>query len=266
MATPVTVSEQDLRTLLEIFSIDRDDDSPTASLSPSLLIELMGQVRCDCVTFVGLDSALAETWAVQGQPTADFLGNSQTFWQNYWACESCSYADRSGDLRTVTKISDFYSTRRWHGTGHYADNVKPAGLEHKLQVCLPAGPAPGPGIGGPRRSVQLAFWRERGPDFSERDRALLGLLRPHLYQAYRDAERRHSGTLQLTPRQWDLLRLAAGGYTNSQIGTRLGVSEGTVRKHLENIYGRLQVSSRMAAVARAFPDLSPGSGPAHLNR
>jgi DNA-binding NarL/FixJ family response regulator len=114
--------------------------------------------------------------------------------------------------------------------------------------------------------VQLAFWRERGPDFSERDRALLELLRPHLYQAYLDAERRHSGTPRLTPRQWDLLRLAAGGYTNSQIATRLGVSEGTVRKHLENIYGRLQVSNRMAAVTRAFPDLPPDSGTVHLNR
>ena len=27
-----------------------------------------------------------------------------------------------------------------------------------------------------------------------------------------------------------------------------------MRTHLENIYGRLQVSSRIAAVTRAFPD------------
>jgi Bacterial regulatory proteins, luxR family len=33
---------------------------------------------------------------------------------------------------------------------------------------------------------------------------------------------------------------------------RLGVTEGTVRKHLENIYSRLQVSSRAAAVSRVF--------------
>jgi len=32
------------------------------------------------------------------------------------------------------------------------------------------------------------------------------------------------------------------------------VSEGTVRKHLENIYARLQVSSRAAAVSRAFQE------------
>jgi DNA-binding CsgD family transcriptional regulator len=252
MVAQLTVSEQDLRTLLEIVNLDRDD-SPANALPASLLIDLMGLLRCDCVTFVGLDSAEAATWAVQGQPTADFLANPETFWGSYWKCESCSYPDRRGDLRSVTEISDFYSTRQWHATAHYGDNVRPAGFEHKLQVSLPAAP----GTGRPGRSVQLAFWREPGPDFSERDRALLSLLRPHLYQAYLDAARRRTDARQLTPRQMDLLRLVAGGYTNSQIGSRLGISEGTVRKHLENIYGRLQVSSRTAAVTRAFPDL-PG--------
>ena len=59
---------------------------------------------------------------------------------------------------------------------------------------------------------------------------------------------------QLTRRHWELLRLVAAGHTNLQISRRLGVSEGTVRKHLENIYARLQVSSRTAAVTRAFPE------------
>jgi DNA-binding CsgD family transcriptional regulator len=56
--------------------------------------------------------------------------------------------------------------------------------------------------------------------------------------------------------QRELLGLVAAGHTNAQIGRRLGLSEGTVRKHLENIYGRLQVSSRTAAVTRAFPELT----------
>jgi DNA-binding CsgD family transcriptional regulator len=52
----------------------------------------------------------------------------------------------------------------------------------------------------------------------------------------------------------ELLRLLAAGHTNSQIARQLGISEGTVRTHLENIYEKLGVSSRTAAVTRAFPD------------
>ena len=48
--------------------------------------------------------------------------------------------------------------------------------------------------------------------------------------------------------------MVAAGHTNTEIARRLGVTEGTVRTHLQNIYERLQVSSRTAAVTRAFPD------------
>jgi len=79
--------------------------------------------------------------------------------------------------------------------------------------------------------LQVAASRAGGPDFSEHDRALLTLLRPHLHQAYLDAEGRRAGTPQLTRRQWKLLRIVAAGHTNAQIARRLGLSEGTVRKH-----------------------------------
>lgn len=50
------------------------------------------------------------------------------------------------------------------------------------------------------------------------------------------------------------MRLIAAGHTNARIARELGITEGTVRSHLEDIYTRLQVSNRAAAVAR----LSPG--------
>jgi DNA-binding NarL/FixJ family response regulator len=80
------------------------------------------------------------------------------------------------------------------------------------------------------------------------------VLRPHLHHAYFDAERRRHPAPRLTTRQQELLRLVAAGHTNAQIARRLGISEGTVRTHLENIYRLLQVSSRTAAVTRAFAD------------
>lgn len=155
------------------------------------------------------------------------------------------YPDRKGDLRSVRKISDFYSVRQWHGTGMYRHCFR-GQIEHEMMVCLTAVPG---------RSVRLIFFRRAGADFSERDRGLLALLRPHLHEAYRAAERRRrGGAPELTRRQRELLRLVADGYTNARIGRRIGLSEGTVREHLENIFARLQVSSRTAAVIKAFQD------------
>ncbi len=135
----------------------------------------------------------------------------------------------------------------------YSDIYRPLGLEHELQLCLPEAPGPTARTG---QTVRLYLCRGPGPDFSERDRALLTLLRPHLYQAYLDTKRHRRGAPQLTSRQRELLRLVATGHTNAQIARRLGLSEGTVRTHLKNVYTRLNVSSRTAAVTRAFPELA----------
>jgi DNA-binding CsgD family transcriptional regulator len=132
-------------------------------------------------------------------------------------------------------------------------------------VCLPEAP---PRTAGPKRHVRLCLSREPGLDFSERDRAALTLLRPHLYEAYLDADRRRNPVPRLTPRQWELMRLLAAGHTNIQIARRLGISESTVRTHLEHIYDKLGVSSRTAAVTRAFPDrvTQPGVDQCEIGR
>jgi hypothetical protein len=105
------------------------------------------------------------------------------FWEHYWDCQLDTYAARTGDLRSVIKNSDFYSARQWRNTGMYTDYCRPLGWEHSLMACLPRAL---PQAAGPGRYVQLALLRGPGPDFSERDRAVLTLLRPHLDQAYLD--------------------------------------------------------------------------------
>jgi ATP/maltotriose-dependent transcriptional regulator MalT len=56
----------------------------------------------------------------------------------------------------------------------------------------------------------------------------------------------------LTPREAEVLRLVASGKTNRDIAVELVISEHTVGRHLQNLYGKLGVSSRAAATAYAF--------------
>jgi len=55
----------------------------------------------------------------------------------------------------------------------------------------------------------------------------------------------------LTSRELEVLKLVASGLNNQVIGERLFVSEHTVHRHLANIFSKLSVSSRAAAVAQA---------------
>lgn len=63
-------------------------------------------------------------------------------------------------------------------------------------------------------------------------------------------------SLGLTPRVAEVLLWVAQGKTNSDIGTILGISESTVKKHLLEIFGKLGVETRSAATLRALEALS----------
>jgi LuxR family maltose regulon positive regulatory protein len=55
----------------------------------------------------------------------------------------------------------------------------------------------------------------------------------------------------LTERELDVLHLMADGLKNQEIGARLFISLNTIRYHATNIFGKLGVDNRTAAVARA---------------
>jgi DNA-binding NarL/FixJ family response regulator len=56
----------------------------------------------------------------------------------------------------------------------------------------------------------------------------------------------------LTERETEILRLMAGGYSNKEIASSLGVAEGTVKNHVSNILSKLGVRDRTRAVLKAF--------------
>jgi DNA-binding CsgD family transcriptional regulator len=56
----------------------------------------------------------------------------------------------------------------------------------------------------------------------------------------------------LSPRELEVLRLLATGATNRAIAAALVLSEKTVARHVSNIYGKLDVTSRSAATSYAY--------------
>ena len=56
----------------------------------------------------------------------------------------------------------------------------------------------------------------------------------------------------LTAREVEVLRLVAEGKTNRAIAKALVISDHTVRRHLQNIFNKIGVSTRAAATAFAF--------------
>ena len=55
----------------------------------------------------------------------------------------------------------------------------------------------------------------------------------------------------LTPREWDVVRLAAEGMRNQEIALKLNLGEHTVRNYLIRIFDKLGISSRVELVLYA---------------
>jgi two-component system, NarL family, response regulator DegU len=58
----------------------------------------------------------------------------------------------------------------------------------------------------------------------------------------------------LTPRELDVLKWVVKGKTNQEIGMELGISQKTVEKHLESVFAKLKVSSRVEAAVLAVQE------------
>lgn len=164
----------------------------------------------------------------------------------------CAYVDRSGDryfsARRTTDVVDMRTFRRTE----FFEVFEVGTLPHEIQMRLP---------GEAETHWTLGVGRS-GRNYSERDLLLLDALRPALigYESYRrlaatvaDLREARPGSADdgvLTGREREVLDLVAAGATNAAIAEQLWISPGTVKKHLEHIYLKLEVSSRTAALAR----------------
>lgn len=103
-------------------------------------------------------------------------------------------------------------------------------------------------------SAEVGIFRVR--EFGERERLLLRVLQPHLVALYHAAVLRrllitaNDAAEGLTRREREVMFHVAQGLTNAEIARVLVIELSTVRKHLENVFGKLSVKNRNAAVAK----------------
>jgi two-component system, NarL family, nitrate/nitrite response regulator NarL len=80
--------------------------------------------------------------------------------------------------------------------------------------------------------------------------ALARSLVPYLIDHVRRGPRRHlvlpTGTVALTPREWDVAELLKDGLATDHIGERLGLSPVTVRRHISSLLKKSGAQSRGA--------------------
>lgn len=67
----------------------------------------------------------------------------------------------------------------------------------------------------------------------------------------RSLKRAQEERSMLSKRELEVLELVAAALSNAQIATRLHISEGTVKRHLTNIYAKLSATSRVDALKKA---------------
>jgi len=313
--------EQVLQFLGELASVESEEPFPR-----ELLAGLRRLVPCDVLTFCELDRVHELELGLVEDPPWEGGSLPCSYWEIRDEHPVCHHHEVSGDFSAL-KLSDFVSQRQLHSSRIYRDWFQPYGVEYLMTV----------GLDAPLSHTKVfLFDRMGGRDFTERDRAVLDLLRPHLARRYAEsrASRRaaealalldgedhavvlveppdrialatehahellvhyfgdngsrlpeavsgwlespggrdellqvrrgatlvirrvgdallleeHRRSPRLTPREHQILELVADGGTNVEVADALCLARGTVRRHLENIFAKLGVHNRTAAVA-----------------
>jgi DNA-binding CsgD family transcriptional regulator len=247
------LSSSALRAALTL--VQEVQEAPNLDAYRRRVLGLRHLIPCDAIGYNEVDLESGKTFALLEPSEAAFAGGLEAFARLAHQHPVIRYHAETGDP-SPRAISDFLSQEELHSLELYQLVYKPMGAEDQLSFILP-GP---PGI-----IVGVAMNRStRG--FSPLERELIDLVRPHLSQAILDAHMRDSfdpaatkrlRELGLTERQSEVMRLLAEGLSAAELAERLSISTHTARHHITNIYARLGVSSRGAAVAEMLRSVPP---------
>ena len=118
--------------------------------------------------------------------------------------------------------------------------IAPFGTADSVRLYLPA----------PNAMSRFFFFDQEHWGLKQRERDLLGLLRPHLVLwRSRWSAPTFPAVCGLTAREREILQTVADGATNREIADQLWISPHTVRTHLQHIFEKLDVSTRTEAAA-----------------
>jgi DNA-binding CsgD family transcriptional regulator len=229
----VRLAGSDYRRALDALCAAGDVDGPQPFPQP-VLHALRELVPCDVVTFHSSSAGAERILIYTGDPVAEVTPEIRA------ARRRLEHEDPVRQAAGTQKLDDVVSLREFRRREFYADVHRPLGVEYLLWLYV-----------DPGTDARLEFDRAE-QNFSERDRTVLDLLRPHLRQFARAARRRApaaAASRSLTPREREVVSHVADGRTNDEIAHLLGISSQTVRKHLENVYEKLDVHTRTGAVA-----------------
>ena len=169
---------------------------------------------------------------------------------HHFAHQNPVYDQARGNVGT---ISDFLSRADWHRTDLYAEGFGQVEQEDGMILDMDL-----------RKDCRLSLITSRGKrGFTAEERGVMALLEPHVREVFKrlNLQNRLARSLEMdtdnptdipiSAREREVLSWLAEGKSNTEIAFLLGISPGTVKKHLENIYNKLGVENRHAAALLA---------------
>jgi DNA-binding CsgD family transcriptional regulator len=237
----------DLEAILSFLEDAQTVDGP-APFTTELLDRLADIAGCTFASYIEVDGARRAFHRYVSCSAESRSEPDEGWWVSPRRVQLDRYKRANGQGSMIV-LSDVF-TRRQRTCGDFNRNFRDFGVSDEIQVNL-----------DPRRpwAAWLNVSRER--DFGDRERLMFDLLRPHLRGLYRSAELRQrlaaatptfdpDAVDRLTPREQEVMSCVAEGLSNAEIASVLVVERSTVRKHLENVYEKLDVRSRTAALAK----------------
>jgi DNA-binding CsgD family transcriptional regulator len=236
----------DLEAVLSFLEEAQTVDGP-APFTTGLLDLLTEMVGCVNATFTEIDHRSREIHRVVLCSADEWDGDDDhEWWESPRTVALTRYRLSEGTGSEIV-LSDFFS-REQRTSAEFNPNVH-GGVTDEIQIDL-----------DPTRTWFAGLNVATDRDFGDREREIMRRLHPHLIGLYRSAELRRrleadtaafdpDTADQLTRREREVMLCVADGFSDAEIASVLVVARSTVRKHLENIYEKLGVHTRTAAVA-----------------